>query len=196
MAIKYRDTDPKTHYERYVTRSLVKHSKPGPEPANQDQLANLLAQYGAAALAAHGGAVAHFVDVGCNVALLGDRLPSGVVYEGVEANPHAAERAMRRGLRVSGEFTRATYDVVFARQMIQFLSDVPGFLADLAAKVAPRGILFLVQAVPYGLSAPHHFNAIDQVEDLTACLSGLSLERARPMDDISPSEFVIIGRKS
>jgi 2-polyprenyl-3-methyl-5-hydroxy-6-metoxy-1,4-benzoquinol methylase len=189
--IRYREADYAAHVARWVEQADEPDTV---EPFVPLRVRVILAEYITFALA--GREQGTVLDVGCRLGWLGEYLAgTGFDYEGVEPNVHAIAAARARALNVSPAPSREAYDVVFARQALQYVDDLPGFLGRLARLVAPGGLLCIVQSIPYTLEERHHFNAVDGLGDLLPHLDGLALEHAAPVATISKSEHVILARR-
>ncbi len=135
------------------------------------------------------------LDVGCRLGELGDALPRVLVnYTGCDVNPEAVRRARELGRNVTSGAPLAAFDLVFCRQVLQYAESIPALLASLCVRVAPGGLLCLVQSVPWAIDGAHHWNACDSLEDLTDRIP-LPIEHAGPVAAISPSEAVILARR-
>jgi SAM-dependent methyltransferase len=190
--IRYRDADYAAHTTRWVEQADEADTV---EPWVPLRVRVALAQYLTFALGHLRCTGGHVLDVGCRLAWLDDYLRhTPWIYEGGEPNVHAVRRARALGRNVHAAPQRDRYDLVFARQMLQYVDDVPALLARLACLVAPGGLLCIVQSLPYSLDELHHFNSVDAVGDLLPHIP-LEIELAGPIASISPSEHVLLARR-
>ena len=188
--IRYRGGDYHAHVERLTETNPVEATVPL-------HVRYALSAFAFFAVVRHGGhgSPASFLDVGCRLAWLADFFrDTQYIYEGIDANPHASVQAQGLGRPVSRSPERPAYDIVFCRQVLQYLDDLPGFIRYLEGLVAPGGVLVIVQSIPWSLEAPHHFSAVDHLDDIIACIS-LSIEHGQPLTLASEREIVILARR-
>jgi 2-polyprenyl-6-hydroxyphenyl methylase/3-demethylubiquinone-9 3-methyltransferase len=142
------------------------------------------------------------IDVGCGAGLLAEPLARmGAAVTGVDAAPEniAAARAHAAGQGLSiayhagelAELPPATFDLVTSMEVIEHVTDPAAFIGDLAARLAPGGLMILstpnrttlsklllveaaerVGAVPRGT---HDWDQFLRPEELTALLEGAGL---------------------
>jgi len=143
------------------------------------------------------------IDVGCGAGLLAEPLARmGAKVTGVDAAPEnvAAARAHAEGQGLSiayhtGELAAlpaATFDLVTSMEVVEHVTDPGAFIGDLAARLAPGGLMILstpnrtalsklllveaaerIGAVPRGT---HDWGQFLKPEELTALLEGAGLE--------------------
>jgi 2-polyprenyl-6-hydroxyphenyl methylase / 3-demethylubiquinone-9 3-methyltransferase len=143
------------------------------------------------------------IDVGCGAGLLAEPLARmGANVTGVDAAPEniAAARAHASGQGLSiayhaGELAAlppATFDLLTSMEVVEHVTDPAAFIGDLAARLAPGGLMILstpnrttlsklllveaaerVGAVPRGT---HDWDQFLRPEELTALLEGAGLE--------------------
>ena len=143
------------------------------------------------------------IDVGCGAGLLAEPLARmGAKVTGVDAAPEniaaAKAHAAGQGLAISyfaGELAAlpsATFDLVTSMEVVEHVTDPAAFIAELAARLAPGGLMILstpnrttlsklllveaaerVGAVPRGT---HDWDQFLKPEELTALLEGAGLE--------------------
>ena len=142
-------------------------------------------------------------DVGCGAGLLAEPLARmGAKVTGVDAAPEniaaAREHAAGQGLSISyfaGELAMlplATFDLVTSMEVVEHVTDPAAFIGELAARLAPGGLMILstpnrtmlsklllveaaerVGAVPRGT---HDWDQFLKPEELTGLLEGAGLE--------------------
>lgn len=143
------------------------------------------------------------IDVGCGAGLLAEPLARmGAKVTGVDAAPEniaaAREHAAGQGLSISyfaGELAMlplATFDLVTSMEVVEHVTDPAAFIGELAARLAPGGLMILstpnrtmlsklllveaaerVGAVPRGT---HDWDQFLKPEELTGLLEGAGLE--------------------
>lgn len=143
------------------------------------------------------------IDVGCGAGLLAEPLARmGATVTGVDAAPEniaaARDHAAGQGLAITyfaGELAalpRATFDLVTSMEVVEHVTDPAAFIAELAARLAPGGLMILstpnrtmlsklllveaaerVGAVPRGT---HDWDQFLKPEELTKLLEGAGLE--------------------
>ncbi|OHD01325.1 MAG: bifunctional 3-demethylubiquinol 3-O-methyltransferase/2-polyprenyl-6-hydroxyphenol methylase [Sphingopyxis sp. RIFCSPHIGHO2_01_FULL_65_24] len=143
------------------------------------------------------------IDVGCGAGLLAEPLARmGAGVTGVDAAPEniaaAQEHAAGQGLAINyfaGELAAlpaATFDLVTSMEVVEHVTDPAAFIGELAARLAPGGLMILstpnrtmlsklllveaaerVGAVPRGT---HDWDQFLKPEELTALLEGVGLE--------------------
>jgi 2-polyprenyl-6-hydroxyphenyl methylase/3-demethylubiquinone-9 3-methyltransferase len=143
------------------------------------------------------------LDVGCGAGLLAEPLARmGAVVTGVDAAPEniaaAQGHAAGQGLAITyfaGELAAlpaATFDLVTSMEVVEHVTDPAAFVAELAARLAPSGLMILstpnrtlwsklllveaaerVGAVPRGT---HDWDQFLKPEELTGLLEGAGLE--------------------
>jgi len=143
------------------------------------------------------------LDVGCGAGLLAEPLARmGGKVTGVDAAPEniaaAREHAAGQGLTITyraGELAAlppATFDLVTSMEVVEHVTDPAAFIGELAARLAPGGLVILstpnrttlsklllveaaerVGAVPRGT---HDWNQFLKPEELTEFLEGAGLE--------------------
>src|SRR3989344_286648 len=143
------------------------------------------------------------IDVGCGAGLLAEPLARmGAGVTGVDAAPEniaaAQEHAAGQGLAINyfaGELAAlpaATFDLVTSMEVVEHVTDPAAFIGELAARLAPGGLMILstpnrtmlsklllveaaerVGAVPRGT---HDWDQFLKPEELTALLEGGGLE--------------------
>ncbi|MBB5706362.1 bifunctional 2-polyprenyl-6-hydroxyphenol methylase/3-demethylubiquinol 3-O-methyltransferase UbiG [Sphingopyxis panaciterrulae] len=153
------------------------------------------------------------LDVGCGAGLLAEPLARlGAAVTGVDAAPEniaaARSHAAGQGLAISyhaGELAAlppATFDLVTSMEVVEHVADPSAFVAELAARLAPGGLMILstpnrtalsklllveaaerVGAVPRGT---HDWDRFLKPEELTDLLEGAGLE-AIDRTGLSPS---------
>jgi len=186
--ICYRQADYEQHLVRLVDTDRVEELVLPPHRA-------LLARYAAWAIEQLGRDEGTFLDVGCRLGELSEVFAgSAFSYAGCDINPEAVRRARALGRNVTHGWPSDSFDLVFCRQALQYTNSVPAMLSSLCARVAPGGLLCLVQSVPYAIDGEHHFNSIDSIDDVLAAIS-LPIEHAAPVTAISPSEVVFLARR-
>jgi len=133
------------------------------------------------------------LDVGCYAGSMQDSLVgSGWAYEGIDFYVPAIDFGKTRGRNVHARPQFDSYDVVFCRQVLQFLPDVPAFIQhELEAKCKVGGIVCIVQSIPY-LIEGHHYNSMNDLTDLLACLTFPTVMTERFRGD---GEFVVITKR-
>jgi len=153
------------------------------------------------------------LDVGCGAGLLAEPLARlGAAVTGADAAPEniaaARSHAAGQGLAISyhaGELAAlppATFDLVTSMEVVEHVADPSAFVAELAARLAPGGLMILstpnrtalsklllveaaerVGAVPRGT---HDWDRFLKPEELTDLLEGAGLE-AIDRTGLSPS---------
>ena len=143
------------------------------------------------------------IDVGCGAGLLAEPLARmGAKTTGVDAAPEniaaARDHAAGQGLAItyfSGELAAlppATFDLVTSMEVVEHVTDPAAFIGELAARLAPGGLMILstpnrtaisklllveaaerVGAVPRGT---HDWDQFLKPEELTKLLEGAGLE--------------------
>ncbi|HMN54758.1 MAG TPA: bifunctional 2-polyprenyl-6-hydroxyphenol methylase/3-demethylubiquinol 3-O-methyltransferase UbiG [Sphingopyxis sp.] len=143
------------------------------------------------------------LDVGCGAGLLAEPLARmGAVVTGVDAAPEniaaAQGHAAGQGLAITyfaGELAAlpaATFDLITSMEVVEHVTDPAAFVAELAARLAPSGLMILstpnrtlwsklllveaaerVGAVPRGT---HDWDQFLKPEELTGLLEGAGLE--------------------
>jgi 2-polyprenyl-6-hydroxyphenyl methylase/3-demethylubiquinone-9 3-methyltransferase len=143
------------------------------------------------------------IDVGCGAGLLAEPLARmGAKVTGVDAAPEniaaASDHAAGQGLEIhyhAGELAAlpaATFDVVTSMEVVEHVTDPAAFIGELAARLAPGGLMILstpnrtalsklllveaaerVGAVPRGT---HDWDQFLKPEELTKLLEGAGLE--------------------
>ena len=143
------------------------------------------------------------IDVGCGAGLLAEPLARmGAKVTGVDAAPEniaaAREHAAGQGLSISyfaGELAMlplAKFDLVASMEVVEHVTDPAAFIGELAARLAPGGLMILstpnrtmlsklllveaaerVGAVPRGT---HDWDQFLKPEELTGLLEGAGLE--------------------
>ncbi|WP_428628119.1 bifunctional 2-polyprenyl-6-hydroxyphenol methylase/3-demethylubiquinol 3-O-methyltransferase UbiG [Sphingopyxis sp.] len=143
------------------------------------------------------------IDVGCGAGLLAEPLARmGATVTGVDAAPEnidaARAHAAGQGLEIAyhaGELAAlppATFDLVTSMEVVEHVTDPAAFIGELAARLAPGGLMILstpnrttlsrlllveaaerVGAVPRGT---HDWDQFLRPEELTALLEGAGLE--------------------
>ena len=143
------------------------------------------------------------LDVGCGAGLLAEPLARmGAKVTGVDAAPEniaaARDHAAGQGLSISyfaGELAalpRATFDLVTSMEVVEHVADPAAFIGELAARLAPGGLMILstpnrtmlsklllveaaerIGAVPRGT---HDWDQFLKPEELTRLLEGAGLE--------------------
>ncbi|MGV1683774.1 bifunctional 2-polyprenyl-6-hydroxyphenol methylase/3-demethylubiquinol 3-O-methyltransferase UbiG [Sphingopyxis sp. NJF-3] len=142
------------------------------------------------------------LDVGCGAGLLAEPLARlGAAVTGVDAAPEniaaARDHAAGQGLAIAyhaGELAAlppATFDLVTSMEVVEHVADPAAFVAELAARLAPGGLMILstpnrtiasklllveaaerVGAVPRGT---HDWDRFLRPEELTALIEGAGL---------------------
>ncbi len=183
-------------YREDASEDLGRYMSESGENDTPPHVVALLGKYAVAALTALGPAQEPtFLDVGCRFGAMESCVQGLAAYEGVDINPAAIARGLELGRAVGFEPRNAAYAVVFCRQTIQFSTDLAAFLSRLASLVAPGGILFIAQSIPYDLKDERHANALDSAHDLGPLLTGLDVEHVGANADISAAETVVIARR-
>ena len=143
------------------------------------------------------------LDVGCGAGLLAEPLARmGADVTGVDAAPEniaaARDHAAGQGLAITyhaGELAAlapGTFDLVTSMEVVEHVTDPAAFIGELAARLAPGGLMILstpnrtvlsklllveaaerVGAVPHGT---HDWDQFLRPEELTALLEGVGLE--------------------
>lgn len=147
------------------------------------------------------------LDVGCGAGLLAEPLARlGGEVTGVDAAPEnvqaAAAHAEQGGLDIRymaaeiGELDLGTFDLVTNLEVLEHVEDKPAFIAALASRLAPGGLMILstpnrtaqsrlllvegaelVGMIPRGT---HHWSDFVTPEELDELLAGVGLEMSEP----------------
>lgn len=162
------------------------------------------------------------LDVGCGAGLLCEPLARlGAAVTGVDAAPEnvaaAAVHAAGVGLDIRylagevGALEIGTYDLVTALEVIEHVADKRAFLAALAARLAPGGLMVLstpnrtpaarllmigaaegIGLIPRGT---HHWDDFITPEELSECLAEIGLEMGEPTGiAFSPAKGLHLSR--
>jgi SAM-dependent methyltransferase len=184
-------------YREHTGEALARYMAEAGENETPPHIVALLGKYAVAAIDALGptAAAPTFLDVGCRFGAMEPCLDGLAVYEGIDINPAAVARGLELGRTVGATPRRAVYDIVFCRQTIQFSADLAVLMAWLSSLVAPGGILFLAQSIPYDLADERHANALDSADDLRPLMRELVVEHVAALEEISTAETVVVARR-